>query len=85
MLLLLMLILVAEPGVFSDAEAVGAPVVAVEAVRIRETCHRKPTMKAAAAAAAKAEEKAPPRATKRGTVMRTVLQPEVQEKPQGEN
>ena len=84
-MLLLLLILVAEPGVFSDAEAVGAPVVAVEAARIRETRHCKPTMKAAAAAAAKAEEKAPPRATKRGTVMRTVLQPEVQEKPQGEN
>ncbi|XP_066345825.1 uncharacterized protein [Miscanthus floridulus] len=71
-------------GVFSDTEAVGAPVVAVEAVRIRETRHRKPTMTEAAAAAAKAEEKAPPRATKRGTVMRTVLQPEVQEKPQEE-
>ncbi|XP_066349611.1 uncharacterized protein [Miscanthus floridulus] len=70
-------------GVFSDAEAVGAPVVSVEAVRIQETRHRKPTMKAEAAAAAKGEEKAPPRATRRGTVMRTVLQPEVQEKPQG--
>ena len=83
MLLLLMLILVAEPGVFSDAEAVGAPVVAVEAVRIRETCHRKPTMKAAAAAAA--EEKAPRRATRRGAVMRTLLQQEVQDEAQGEN
>jgi hypothetical protein len=80
-----MLILFAEPGVFSDAEAMGAPDVAVEAVPIRETNCRKPTMKAAAAAAAKAEEKAPPRATRRGTVMRTVLQPEVQEEPQGEN
>jgi hypothetical protein len=80
-----MLILVAEPGVFSDAEAVGAPEVAVEAVPIRATRHRKPTIKAAAAAAAKAEEKVPPRVTKRGTVMRTVLQPEVQEEPQGEN
>ncbi|KAG0527279.1 hypothetical protein BDA96_06G220000 [Sorghum bicolor] len=72
-----------EPqGVFSDAEAVGAPEVAVEAVPIRATRHRKPTIKAAAAAAAKAEEKVPPRVTKRGTVMRTVLQPEVQEEPQ---
>uniref|UniRef100_K3Y4U6 Uncharacterized protein n=1 Tax=Setaria italica TaxID=4555 RepID=K3Y4U6_SETIT len=59
----------------SKAEAVG---VTEEAVPMRATRHRKPTMKAVAAA----EEKALPKATRRKAVKKTISQQEEQEKPQ---
>ncbi|KAK8449525.1 hypothetical protein SEVIR_7G233700v4 [Setaria viridis] len=59
----------------SKAEAVG---VTEEAVPMRATRHRKPTMKAAAVA----EEKALPKATRRKAVKKTISQQEEQENPQ---
>lgn len=80
MMLLLTSSLMVEPGVFSDAEAIGATDEAARALPIRATRQRKPTMKAAAAATA--QEKAP-MATRRGALV-TLLQQDVQEEPKGE-